>query len=292
MKKLFVFLLFLQIMIDSAAQAYVSKEEVAPYYRRPEHKQLVPTRLFSDYFVARGYNFQTDPMQCPYALTVEGKEANHFAGTAYFYECRQGLFHSFRIFIYRNLPAHLVEESLNDVEHLFDRAASQRMEMNSFLSHCINAEPGYRKVFDDEYYTAECRVYKDDYVFALTQKEKHEHPPAEVPEDAECMTDEEYIKAVKDVLRKRAEFSDRMEEFYLAYPDEAPEGWEEQRKKELLKKYKQPSKKSKYPDPYIYKHKRPKKKRPQPEENRGEQRPIELIGKKINDCLYDKTCAE
>ena len=290
MKKLFVLLFFLRMIIGSAAWAYVSNEKVEPYYRRPEHEQLVPTRLFSDYFVGRGYHFKTNPTQCPYMLIIEGKEASHFAGTAYFYECRQGLFHFFRMHIYRNLPASRIKESLDDVEHLFEQAAYQRMEMDSFLRHCSNAQPGYQKVFDDEYYTAECYVSGDDYVFVLTHKAEHDHPPIKVPKDAKCMTDEEYQEMVKGVLRKRAEFSDRMEAFYFIYPEEAPEGWEEQRKKELLKQYKQPSPESKYPDPYIYKHKRPKKKRPQPKEVHHT-RPVKLMGED-DDCLYDKTCAE
>ena len=291
MKKLFVFLLFLQIMIDSAAWAYVSNEKVEPYYRRPEHKQLVPTRLFSDYFVGRGYHFKTNPTQCPYALTIEGKEANQFAGTAVFYECRQGLFHFFHIYIYRNLPASRIKESLDDVEHLFEQAAYEKTGMDSFLRHCRNAEPGYQKVFDDEYYTAECSVSEDGYVFVLTHKAEHDHPPIKVPEDARCMTDEEYQEMVKGVLRKRAEFSDRMEAFYFIYPEEAPEGWEEQRKQELMKKYKQPPERSKYPDPYIYKHKRPKKKRPQPKEVHRPQFPVKLM-EEDNDCLSDKTCTK
>ena len=290
MKKLFVLLFFLRMIIGSAAWAYVSNEKVEPYYRRPEHEQLVPTRLFSDYFVGRGYHFKTNPTQCPYMLIIEGKEASHFAGTAYFYECRQGLFHFFRMHIYRNLPASRIKESLDDVEHLFEQAAYQRMEMDSFLRHCRNAEPGYQKVFDDEYYTAECYVSEDDYVFVLTHKAEHDHPPIKVPKDAKCMTDAEYQEMVKGVLRNRAEFSDRMEAFYFIYPEEAPEGWEEQRKKELLKQYKQPSPESKYPDPYIYKHKRPKKKRPQPKEVHHT-RPVKLMGED-DDCLYDKTCAE
>ncbi len=183
------------------------------------YQTAVPAKTLTDYFAERGYRFKENRTICGQMLTVRSLEADRFGGTARFSECGQGLFHSFGLHIYRNLPAERVRESIKDLHRIFLQTAEEPAKAELFLKNCLGGRPGYKGIYSGKDYEGDCSVSAKDYVFFLRAKREHEHPVPKARKKPKCMTRKAYEKAVRKRLYERLEFAGRKEDFYRLYPE-------------------------------------------------------------------------
>lgn len=212
------------LLLTAVAAGTVLLPSVAEVVPGGLYQTAVPTKALMDYFAERGYRFKENQTICGQMLTIRRLEADRFGGTARFSECGRGLFHSFGLHIYRNLPAERVRESIGDLRHIFLQTTEEPAKAELFLKNCLNGRPEYKGIYSGKNYEGDCSVSARDYVFFLRAKQEHEHPAPKTKKKPKCITRKAYEKAVRERLYERAEFAGRKEDFYRLYPEKVPAG--------------------------------------------------------------------
>ena len=229
--KMFRAMLMMFLMLSFPATAYFAEEDSGLY------QDEVSVNLYSDYFENRGYEFEDLPTQCDYALITYTREASYHASTVYFTQCHRGLFHYAIINVYRNLSPSKVQQSLEDVRHLFLQAATEDMNIDNFIKKCLRAPDGFEAKHEEKFYTFECFTTDKDYLFKLYFNGDHEHPAVRLEHLPKCFKPEIYEGMLKKRFFKRAKFSQRLDDFYFMFPEEEPEEYRRQREERIKNKY-------------------------------------------------------